>query len=135
MIVYFEDSSIGDKPDPIDRGFMIPMIRIDAGNGFTYCRKMLRWICNHLPFDTPVYTNSLDAFSNTWCWDDEKRIPMIYVRNKNGEWTLISELTDKYLRRAHNLEKLYINGYFQGEFIGKYHDNINEENIGDKNDK
>lgn len=125
MIVYFEDDSIVDKPDPLDRGFMIPMIRIDAGRGFTYCRKMLWWITKNLPFNTPVYTNSLDAFSNTWCWDNEKGIPMIYIRNGDGEWTLINELTDKYLRRAVNLEKLYIHGYFRGDFIGKYHDHDN----------
>ena len=39
-------------------------------------------------------------------------MPMIYIKDKNGEWKLISELTNRQLREGHNLEKLYVNGEF-----------------------
>lgn len=112
MIVYFEDGSINNKNMPVNLESDVCFL-VDAGMGFSDCRRMLRNIDKNFSFDTKVYTNSLDAFSNTWCWDEEKKIPMIYVRNENDKWQLISELTEKELRRAHNLEKLYVGGMFR----------------------
>ena len=109
MIVFFEDGLITNNSLFFDGK---EILKVDAGAGYSHCRRKLRSIDKNFPFDTKVYTNSLDAFSNFWCWDEEKNIPMIYVRNENNEWTLISELTEKELRRAHNLEKLYVSGVF-----------------------
>jgi hypothetical protein len=110
MIVYFEDGSITNSAifDENDN----ELIKVDAGMGYSHCRRKLRYIKDNYPFDTEVYTNSLDAFSNFWCWDDEKKMPMIYIRDEYGQWKLIREMTDKELRIAHNLEKLYVNGAF-----------------------
>lgn len=110
MIVYFENGEITNAVLYSETGEEI--IKIDAGMGFSHCRKRLNYINNNLPFNTKVYTNSLDAFSNTWCWDNEGKMPMIYIRNKNNKWTLISELTTRKLRPAINLEKLYVSGEF-----------------------
>lgn len=110
MIVYFENGSITNEALYSSSGE--EMIKVDAGMGYNHCRRRLRQIDEKYPFDTEVYTNSLDAFSNCWCWDEDKKIPMIYVRNENGDWMLIDELTTRELRRAHNLEKFYVNGEF-----------------------
>lgn len=109
MIVYFEDGSITNDSLFFDGK---EAIKVDAGAGYSHCRRKLKAISKNFPFDTKVYTNSLDAFSNFWCWDDEKKMPMIYIRNENGEWTLIWDMTDRELRIAHNLEKMYVNGVF-----------------------
>lgn len=108
MIVYFEDGSLIYENLIEDT----ELIWIHAECGYSHCRKMLRHINEHFPFNTKVYTNSLDAFSNFWCWDNEKKMPMVYIRDKNGEWKLISELTNRQLCEGHNLEKLYVNGEF-----------------------
>ena len=108
MIVYFEDGPLN-----FNASFEITKhIEIDAGIGYSNCHRKLLYIKDKFPFNTKVYTNSLDAFSNFWCWDDEKKTPMIYIRDKNNEWKLIQELTDKELHEVHNLEKLYVNGAF-----------------------
>ncbi len=108
MIVYFEDGPlVKESPIPYKNHF-----KIDAGMGYSICRAGLWNISKNFPFDTKVYTNSLDAFSNTWCWDEENKMPMIYVRDGNHQWRLISELTDRELRRGLNLEKLYVGGEF-----------------------
>ena len=109
MIVYFEDGSITNDSLFFDGK---EAIKVDAGAGYSHCRQKLRAINKNFPFDTKVYTNSLDAFSNFWCLDDEKKIPMIYIRNENNEWALISERTTRKLRIGHNLEKLYTCGEF-----------------------
>ena len=109
MIIYFEDGPIANESIFLETG---AMIKVDAGMGYSNCRRQLRNIDKNFSFDTKVYTNSLDAFSNYWCWDDEKKMPMIYIRDEYGEWKLISEFTDRELRMAHNLEKLYVNGAF-----------------------
>lgn len=111
MIIYFEDGSIRDKFLYVN-GEEQKCIKVDAGFGFSNCRKDLKHIQKNYPFNTKVYTNSLDAFSNFWCWDTKKNTPMIYIRNKWNQWQLIDELTERELRVGHNLEKLYINGEF-----------------------
>jgi hypothetical protein len=108
MVVFFEDGSV-NNPLFIDGK---EILTVDAGMGFSNCRKRLRYIKDNYPFDTEVYTNSLDAFSNFWSWDEEKKMPMIYIRNENGKWTLIWDMTDRELRLAHNLAKMYVNGVF-----------------------
>ena len=110
MIVFFEDGPIANKTLVIDGQEIL--IKVDAGDGFTNCLNKFIAITNKLPFNTMVYTNSLDAFSNSWCWDDVKKIPMIYIRDKTHEWKLISDCTTRKLRRAQNLEKMYVNGIF-----------------------
>lgn len=115
MIVYFEDGVLSWLQHPLPPD-VANCIWIDAGSGHTTCRNKLWEIYHEMPKDQRVYTNSLDAFSNTWCWDDDSKIPMIYVRTENREWRLISEMTDKELRFAHNLSKMYIAGCFRGGF-------------------
>ena len=109
MIVFFEDGSITNNSLFMDGK---EIIKVDAGAGYSHCRMRLRAIDKNFLFDTKVYTNSLDAFSNTWCWSEEKKMPMIYVRDEKQNWILISDLTTRKLRRAMNLEKLYVNGEF-----------------------
>ena len=109
MIVFFEDGAIANRSLVIDGG---ETIKVDAGAGYSACRRQLRSIDTNLPFDTKVYTNSLDAFSNFWCWDEQKKMPMIYIRDNANRWALISTLTTRQLRVAQNLEKLYVNGEF-----------------------
>lgn len=110
MIVYFENGWLNHHRVLLET--CEDLIEIDAGMGYNNCRRKLRYIKDNCPFDTAVYTNSLDAFSNFWCWDDKKKMPMIYIRDKNDRWKLICEMTDRELRMAHNLEKMYVNGAF-----------------------
>jgi hypothetical protein len=112
MIIYFADGDIMNDVMYSTNDRDKEMIKVDAGMGYSYCRRKLRWIDENFPFDTEVFTNSLDAFSNFWCWNEEKKTPMIYIRNEDGKWTLISELTDRELRRGLVLAKLYANGEF-----------------------
>lgn len=109
MIVFFKDGSITNDSLFIDGK---EVLKVDAGMGYSHCRKRLRYIQDNYPFDTEVFTNSLDAFSNFWCWDDKKNMPLIYVQNEDGDWKFINELTNRELRIGHNLEKLYVNGEF-----------------------
>ena len=110
MIIYFENGSITNNSLYSKNGEEI--IKVDAGMGYSHCRKRLIHIDTNYPFNTEVYTNSLDAFSTYWCWNEEQNKPMIYVRNEQKEWVHISELTTRTLRRGLNLEKLYVNGEF-----------------------
>ena len=107
MIIYFEDDTLSDIIN------MPKCLHIDAGLGYSHCIKLLEYFKKYYPFNTEIYTNFLGAFSNSWCWDEEKKMPMIYIRNEYGDWTNITNMTDKELHKAHNLEKLYVNGAFK----------------------
>ena len=112
MIIFFEDGPlVYPCPTSLWANGIEP-INVDAGMGYRHCRNRLKYIDENYPFNTEVYTNSLDAFSNYWCWDEEKNIPMIYIKDKNNNWKLINELTTRELRRGLALEKLYTNGEF-----------------------
>ena len=105
MILYFEDG-------PLYETKVIYDVYIDAGDGFSSCRRRFENVNKTYEKNVRVYTNSLYGFSNYFCWDEEKKKPMIYIRDEKLNWTLISELTDRELRIAHNLEKMYVNGIF-----------------------
>lgn len=107
MQVYFEDGTLWGIVD-IDK----PYHRIDATYGVSECINELEWYLENNP-DTIIYTNFLQALSFDFSWDMVKNECTAYIRNSNGEWTNIQELTNKELRFAHNIPKMYLAGEFQ----------------------
>ena len=110
MIIYFEDGSITNESLYSVTGEEI--IKVDAAQGCTSNYNRLVAIEKERDFDTRIYTNSLVALSNRWCWDEVNNIPQLYIRNQNEEWENITHFTEKEIRYAHNLEKLYMGGTF-----------------------
>lgn len=110
MIIFFEDGSITNESIYSITGE--ELIKVDAAHGFTANYNKLVAIEKDRDFDTRIYTNSLVALSNRWCWDEENKIPQLYLRNKDNEWENITHFTDKELRNTHNLEKIYVAGGF-----------------------
>ena len=62
-----------------------------------------------------------DGFFSTLCptilqsidwWNDEERKFEIYIPNKKGKLKNIQEFTNRELRRAHNVEKMFLGGEF-----------------------
>ena len=108
MKIYFEDGKLMRQkliPTQID-------FNVSADDGVTRNRETLNWIRENRPNST-VYTNSIIAFNNVYAWNDELKVPEVYIRTgSNGEFTRIDNLTAKELRCAHNLTKLYIAGEF-----------------------
>ena len=108
MKIYFEDGELRKKyllPESVD-------YIIDAGEGPTANISLLDWIRNNKP-DAVIYTNSIFALNNRYAWNEELKVPDIYIRA--GEFMLffrIDTLTDRTLREGHNLAKMYISGEF-----------------------
>ena len=110
MIIYFEDGSLTNESVYSITGE--ELIKVDAAHGYTANYNKLVAIDKERDFNTRIYTNSLVALSNRWCWDEENKIPQLYIRNENSEWESITHFTDRELRQGHNLEKMYVNGVF-----------------------
>lgn len=111
MKVYFEDGPLNlnntmilpsEKPDFV----------IDAADGVNACINMLDNL-NKNRKDCVIYTNSIFAFSNRYAWNEKLQLPEIYIRDRNGVFTNITQLTNRILREGHNLAKLYVGGEFQ----------------------
>lgn len=104
MKIYFEDGLLARKISQ-------PHYHIvDAGEGYRTNRHDLRLLQKaEEKQDTHivVYTNAPIAFSNIYAWDEEAQVPQIYIRNKNGVFTRIDEMTDRELKQGHNLWRLY----------------------------
>lgn len=108
MKIYFEDGELVSSGYlPIDR-----YIVVHAASGVHTNIKVLNDIKEYDP-NAAVYTNSIFAFSNDYAWNEELKVPEIYIRaGEHMLFTRIDKLTEKELRRTHNLAKMYVAGAF-----------------------
>ena len=111
MKIYFEDGKLKDVTTEIPHDINL---ELDAKYGFSFC-DMVLWKLKQTNNRAVVYTNQITALSNEYAWNEELKIPEIYIRNKDGVFTCIDNLTNKVLREAHNIMKMYIAGSFNGK--------------------
>ena len=108
MKIYFEDGSLRKTSQlPVSIDYVI-----DAANGVTENINILDELYQREE-ELTIYTNSIFAFSNRYAWNEELKVPEIYIRA--GEYmvfTRIDKLTNRELREGHNLAKLYVSGEF-----------------------
>lgn len=108
MKIYFEDGELRNYtqiPFEVDWA-------VQAGLGATQNINILDWHVEHKP-DATVYTNSILALNNKYCWNKELKVPELYIRaGEHMVFTRVDELTTRELREGHNLMKLYMNGEF-----------------------
>ena len=107
MRVYFEDGYL-TTPFDIEGGYH----RVDAAYGPSACFRDLYWYREHEP-EATIYTNFVNALSFDFSWDMVKNECAAYIRDSNGEWTNIQDMTAREFRFAHNIPKLYIAGEFK----------------------
>lgn len=110
MKIYFEDGELM-KCVQVELG---AIHRVDGKYGFLQNQQTLDTY-NEYYRDQPVsiYTNSLVALSNEYCWNDELKVPELYIRPGVGrEFVRVDKLTIKILRQAHNLRRLYMMNAF-----------------------
>lgn len=106
MKIYFEDDQLCLINSPA--GAKI----VDAQYGYYDNHRRLDLFNQVSDENTIIYTNSLVALDNRYCWNDKKKCCDLYLRNIAGEWKPCQELTEREIRYGHNLEKLYVNGIF-----------------------
>ena len=108
MKIYFEDGKLrklNQLPMHID-------FTVDAKDGVNANFNILDML-NQREENITIYTNSIFAFSNQYAWNKELKVPEIYIRaGEHMIFTRIDELTDRELREAHNLAKMYVAGKF-----------------------
>ena len=108
MKIYFEDGEMAFSYLP----FAHTACRIDAKYGYSKNSADLDFLSCYQP-DTIVYTNSLLALDNKYCWNKELKVPELYIRaGEHMVFTRVDKLTTRELRQGHNLMKLYMNGEF-----------------------
>ena len=109
MKIYFED---GELRHYTQISFEVDLA-VQANLGVTQNLSMLDCFVKHNP-DATVYTNSILALSNKYCWNKDLQVPELYIRaGARMEFTRVDKLTTRELRKGHNLMKLYINGEFK----------------------
>ena len=110
MKIYFEDGSL--KQDKQSAGVDY-LYSIDAANGYKFCSSMLEYAKYCYP-NCIIYTNSIIALNNKYCWNDIENVPELYLRDiKTKKFVRVDNLTDKEIRKAHNLMCMYINNCFK----------------------
>lgn len=109
MKIYFEDGKLVSSiclPFKCDR-------KIDARSGYSKNSADLDYLNCYQPNAT-IYTNSLLALDNKYCWNKDLQVPELYIRaGEHMVFTRIDKLTTRELREGHNLMKLYVNGEFE----------------------
>ena len=86
---------------------------VSASDGPSENRKTIAL----MDYDGAILTNSLMAL-NHWCgWNEEENHTDIYLWvDKLHTFKRIDELTDREIRRAHCVDKMYLAGSFNMEF-------------------
>ena len=112
MKVFFEDGPLADDT-PLSLPVPGNVVVIDSGRGFSACETMLdkwmRWVGT----EDCVYTNATVAMEWGYVWNDVLGVPELYIRHEHtGEWTRIDQLTNRALRRGHDLFKMWRSGEF-----------------------
>ena len=87
------------QPHLILRGHII------AAYGPSACFRDLYWYREHEP-EAQIYTNFVNALSFEFSWDMVKNECAAYIRNSEGIWMNIQDMTARELRFAHNIPKL-----------------------------
>jgi len=113
MKIYFEDGTLRASVKAFHTIFEAQDINIiiDAADGYSENVKCLDHALSI--GKRSVYTNSLIALDNKYAWNDELKVPEIYIRaGINCKFTRIDKLTDRELRMGHNIMQMYMNGAF-----------------------
>lgn len=115
MKIYFEDGELKNYEQiPLDADF-----HVQADLGVTKNIEWLDYIAECNPNCT-VYTNSIFAFNNMYAWNEELKVPEIYIRaGERMEFTRIDKLTNRELKAGHNLAKMYVTGEFDNGVADK----------------
>ena len=93
----------------------IPYEIIDATQGVTQNLTRIKEIQNY-PFAERVITNSILLLNNDYGWNDESSTCEVYIYDHcSKEFINVQNLTDKEIRKAHNLAKMYVAGSFNSE--------------------
>ena len=110
MKIYFEDGELVTSGYlPLDKYY-----KVDATKGVSANIVRLDGLREFEP-DATIYTNQIVALSNEYAWNEELQVPEIYIRaGEHMIFTRIDELTDRELRRAHNIAKMWLAGAFGG---------------------
>ena len=122
MKIYFEDGklrNLNQLPSLID-------YEVDAKNGISANINFLDEL-NQEEEDITIYTNSIFAFSNRYAWNENLKVPEIYIRaGEHMVFTRIDKLTTRELREGHNLAKMYVSG----EFDNRLNQDFKEDAMG-----
>ena len=109
MKIYFEDGDLISSiraPENYD-------YKVDAERGVTSNIIRLDALNEKHP-DAIIYTNSIFAFHNMYAWNEELKVPEIFIRAGEADtWVRIDKLTNRELKRGHNLAHLYVAGEFE----------------------
>ena len=109
MKIYFEDGILRDSSQLPFTCYTL----VNAACGVSRNISVLDELVESEP-DAIVYTNSIFAFSNEYAWNEEMKVPEIYIRSgEQSEFVRIDKLTTRELRFAHNLAKMYVAGAFE----------------------
>lgn len=115
MRIYFEDGLLVNLQDVPDG----PIIKIDATEGPRANQYSLMCAKEYHP-TAAIYTNSLIALANEYAWNEELKVPEIYLRaGEHMHFHRIDELTERNLRFAHNICKMYLAGSFDTQIEEK----------------
>lgn len=110
MKIYFEDGELMKSV----RYELNAAHKVDGKFGFLQNQRALDTYNEYYKDrQVSIYTNSLVALSNEYCWNTELRVPELYIRPGNGrDFVRVDKLTPRSLREGHNLMKMYMANEF-----------------------
>ncbi|MBQ8234430.1 MAG: hypothetical protein IJZ36_02455 [Bacilli bacterium] len=117
MKIYFEDEELrlNDFYNEViyKTSESLIVYDINASCGVSACINSARYLLAQNKSNIIIYTNCLELFNNRYAWNDELKVPEIYIRHKDTrEFVRIDTATERELKEGHNLARLYLAGEF-----------------------
>ena len=90
--------------------------RLSAAWGYTNVIKTIDLYRERLGEDTVILTNSIVALDHKYGWNEKEHHTDIYFYVKaKHDFVRCDELTEKEIRKGHNIMKMFMNGVFDLE--------------------
>ena len=107
MKIYFEDGRLTMAHSLPTDCYVV----LDASVGVTSIKNQLDYIQRVYP-NAVIYTNSIIAFDNKYAWNEELKVPEVYIRA--GEHSIFTPIYKLYpnIREVNSLAKMWLAGMF-----------------------
>lgn len=113
MKIYFEDGQLISETNKMLAMMYGNVWEANAVLGVSACIRIATAAQMEKDSEIVIYTNCTELLNNRYAWNDELKVPEVYIRQEaTGEFVRVDKCTSRELREGHDLRRMYMAGEF-----------------------